>query len=106
MNQIKNSSQFYTSLLFHKFAIIAKQHGLRIAYSQANDLKQLVKTHNDVLDKLSYCGMVYKISWNDCDATYISQTKKKLGTSRTQNGYQKEYLSLYGYRSEGKHDFD
>ena len=37
-------------------------------------------THKDKIDKFSMSGVVYKFDCNDCNATYIGQTKRKLIT--------------------------
>lgn len=42
------------------------------------DLRQIIGSGKDTLDPFSHCGVVYKISCCDCNATYIGQTKKQL----------------------------
>jgi len=51
-----------------------------MSYSIYNTLKRYIKRGKDVLDLLSHRDVVYKIKCNDCEATYIGQTKRQLGT--------------------------
>ncbi|KYN37007.1 hypothetical protein ALC56_08798 [Trachymyrmex septentrionalis] len=42
--------------------------------------KKYIKVHKDVYPQTSKNNVVYKISCNDCDATYVGQTGRKLKT--------------------------
>jgi len=42
-------------------------------FSKLNTLIYIIKEHKDVLPKFSTKNVVYKISCNDCDASYVGQ---------------------------------
>jgi len=45
-----------------------------------NKLEGIIKAQKDRLSNYSKKNVVYKISCNDCDGTYVGQTKRKLNT--------------------------
>jgi len=51
-----------------------------MSFSIFNTLKRYIKRGKDRLDVLSHQDVVYKINCIDCEATYIGQTKRQLGT--------------------------
>jgi len=65
------SSKLTTSLLKHNF---------NIAYRCNNKLNTFIKTNKDPLPHLNQCNVVYEIACNDCNATYVGQTKRQLNT--------------------------
>jgi len=59
---------------------IARKFQLKLSFSIPNNLKNFVKTGKDCLEMASHSGVVYLIPCKDCDATYVSQTKRQLNT--------------------------
>jgi len=55
---------------------------INMSHSILNTLKRYIKQvfYKDVLEVLSHQDVVYKIKCNDCEATYIGQTKRQLKT--------------------------
>ena len=53
---------------------------IRVSFRSPNKLKKYIKVHKDVYPQTSKNNVVYKISCNDCDATYVGQTGRKLKT--------------------------
>jgi len=51
-----------------------------MSHSILNTLKRYIKRGKDNLEVLSHQDVVYKITYNDCQATYIRQTKRQLRT--------------------------
>jgi len=51
-----------------------------LAIGYLNKLNKFVKIHKDREPRLSNNNVIYKISCNDCDATYVDQTKRQLKT--------------------------
>ena len=52
----------------------------KLAFFIINTLKSFIKREKDKLELLSNQNMVYKISCDDCEASYVGQTKRKLST--------------------------
>ncbi|XP_011859630.1 PREDICTED: uncharacterized protein LOC105557094 [Vollenhovia emeryi] len=63
-----------------RFSNIVSKFDFRIAYSCHHPLGRFIKTGKDNLDKLAHSDVVYQIPCKDCDATYVGQTKRQLGT--------------------------
>jgi len=70
----------YVNSVSESFLPVCERFGFRIAYSIHNTLRKFIKRGKDALDLWSHRDVVYKISCNDCEATYIGQTKRQLGT--------------------------
>jgi len=62
-----------------QFRNIAKKHNLNTIF-MINRLSNFIKTCKDRIEKMQQSNVVYKISCNDCDATYVGQTKRQLQT--------------------------
>lgn len=66
-----------------RFMPAALKLSYKLAYSIPNILKnykKIIKKGKDQLDFLSYQDVVYKISCDDCEASYVGQTKRRLKT--------------------------
>lgn len=63
-----------------RFINIAKKHNLNAIFTINNKLSNFIKTGKDEIDKMKHSNVVYKISCNECDASYIGQTKRQLQT--------------------------
>ncbi|XP_011868003.1 PREDICTED: uncharacterized protein LOC105562081, partial [Vollenhovia emeryi] len=83
----------------------------RIAYSCHHPLRRFIKTGKDKLEKLAHSDVVYKIPCKDCDATYVGQTKRQLGT-RVKEHYNDIKRNLASpsviscHRMDASHEFD
>jgi len=64
------------------FLPICGRFGFNMSHSILNTLKRYVKRGKDDLEVLSHQDIVYKITCNDCEATYIEQTKRQLSTHK------------------------
>jgi len=62
------------------FTNIARKNNLNAIFTINNKLTNFIKTGKDNIDKLKHSNVVYRISCNDCDATYVGQTKRQLNT--------------------------
>jgi len=51
-----------------------------VGYRCLNKLNQYIKVHKDKNNRKNISNVIYKICCKDCDATYIGQTKRQLGT--------------------------
>ena len=57
-----------------------KGFNCRTAFVGMNKLNRFVKPHKDLLHNFAQRGVVYKIDCRDCDASYVGQTGRQLGT--------------------------
>lgn len=69
----------YVKSVSENFMPIALKMNSKLAYSIPNTLRNYIKRGKDQLDFLSQ-DVVYKIFYEDCDASYVGQTKRKLKT--------------------------
>ncbi|KYM94598.1 hypothetical protein ALC62_14771 [Cyphomyrmex costatus] len=53
---------------------------IRVSFRSPNKMSKYVKVQKDSLSKDSRNNVVYKISCNDCDASYVGQTSRQLKT--------------------------
>ncbi|KYM96629.1 hypothetical protein ALC62_12676 [Cyphomyrmex costatus] len=53
---------------------------IRVSFRSPNKMSKYVKVQKDALSKDSRSNVVYKISCNDCDASYVGQTSRQLKT--------------------------
>jgi len=49
-------------------------------YRILNNLGKFIKAHKDPTESLTINNVVYKINCNDCNASYVGQTKRQLST--------------------------
>ena len=68
----------YIKSISESFSSISNMFHNKLAFSITNTLKSIIKRGKDNLELLS--NMIYKISCNDCEASYVGQTKRKLST--------------------------
>ncbi|KYN22492.1 hypothetical protein ALC57_05103, partial [Trachymyrmex cornetzi] len=59
---------------------VATELHSKLAYSIPNTLKNHIKRSKDQFNFFSNQEVVYKISCDDCDASYVGQTKRQLQT--------------------------
>jgi len=70
----------YLNSISKSFIPVIKKYGFDIAYTIPHTLNTFVKCGKDNLDPMSNPGVVYKISCQDCNASYVGQTKRQLRT--------------------------
>ncbi|KYN30074.1 hypothetical protein ALC57_00467 [Trachymyrmex cornetzi] len=68
----------YVKDISESFLPIAFKLGCKLSYTIPNSLKNYIKRGKDQLDSLSHQGVVYKIFCEDCEASYVGQTKRRL----------------------------
>jgi tetrahydrodipicolinate N-succinyltransferase len=57
-----------------------KNKDLIIGYRCFNKLDKIIKTHKDKNEHSCNSNVVYRINCNDCNASYVGQTKRQLQT--------------------------
>ncbi|EZA59755.1 hypothetical protein X777_16236, partial [Ooceraea biroi] len=57
-----------------------KKFNINMSFQPNNSLHKFICVKKDPLDAMSHCNVVYKISCNECDASYVGQTKRQLHT--------------------------
>jgi len=77
-NKIQYCTIPYIKNFSNKMASSFSKYNLKIAYRCNNELDTFIKTNKDPLLYTQKCQVVYKISCNDCNATYVGQTKRQL----------------------------
>jgi len=70
----------YFPNISEKFRNIIKNHNVKLSFYSLNKLNTIIKAQKDLLPYYCNKNVVYKISCNNCNATYIGQTKRKLNT--------------------------
>ena len=59
---------------------MVRDQNMIISYTGMNKLRSFIKVQKDELPLMNRKNIVYKISCNDCDATYVGQTCRLLHT--------------------------
>ncbi|XP_067205235.1 uncharacterized protein [Linepithema humile] len=70
----------YANIVSKKIKHITKKYKFRLAHTIPNKLNTFIKRHKDIAEKDSHNDIVYKISCNDCNVTYVGQSKRQLRT--------------------------
>ncbi|KYN05244.1 hypothetical protein ALC62_03848 [Cyphomyrmex costatus] len=94
-----------------KFKPIANIFTCKLAYTIPNTLKNFIKRGKDKLEYIHNQNVVYKISCDNCDASYVGQTKRQLKTrihehSSDINKTSKSPSVISNHRIEKNHDFN
>jgi len=85
-NTCKNSDRKISRLVFpyllHTTDAITRKfrHNHSIGYRCINKLSNVVKAHKDTIQRTDNNNVVYRIACNNCDATYVGQSKRQLKT--------------------------
>ncbi|XP_018393372.1 PREDICTED: uncharacterized protein LOC108772348 [Cyphomyrmex costatus] len=87
------------------------RNNIKVAYYSANKLRKYIKVHKDPLDYMSKTNVVYKINCNDCDASYVGQTGRKLKTRIAEHRNHIRWNTssksvITDHRLEQGHEFD
>ena len=82
-----------------------------IGYKCLNRLNGIIKRHKDREPTEANNNVIYKINCNDCDVTYVGQTKRKLRTRVNEhrkniNGDAAGYSVITEHRINYNHSFD
>ncbi|KYN15983.1 hypothetical protein ALC57_11780, partial [Trachymyrmex cornetzi] len=102
----------FASKISDKFKDITKNLNVSMAFFSLNKLNCFIKTHKDPLPNMAKKHVVYKINCNNCDASYVGQTKRKLKTritSEHRNDIRKSnnnHSVITEHRLEHGHNFD
>jgi len=67
----------YVKSISESFLLISNMFHCKLAFFITNTLKSFIKRGKDKLELLSNQNVVYKISCDDCEASYVSQKKIK-----------------------------
>jgi len=84
---------------------------MRVAYYGVNKLRNIIKAHKDPLPNLCKKNVIYKLNCNNCEATYVGQTKRQVKTKIVEHrNHIKRNTSTYSvitdHRIISDHDFD
>ncbi|XP_018361292.1 PREDICTED: uncharacterized protein LOC108760021 [Trachymyrmex cornetzi] len=100
----------YVTKVLDKFRDIIKDFNVNLAFF-SNKLNCFIKTHKDPVPNLAKRNVMYKINCNDCDASYVGQTKRTVKTRITEhrNDIRKtnsNHSVITEHRLNFNHDFD
>jgi len=104
-------------LLFHILAVFLKSLGrlwtfqMRVAYYGVNKLRNIIKAYKDPLPNLCKKNVAHKLNCNNCEATYVGQTKRQLKTriAEHRNHIKRNmptHSVIIDHRIISDHDFD
>jgi len=51
---------------------------MRVAYYGVNKIRNIIKAHKNPLPNLCKKNVAYKLNCNNCETTYVGQTKRQL----------------------------
>jgi len=70
----------YVPGISEQFSRAIRDLDTKISYTGINKLNKFIKVHKDSLPKDLHTNVVYKISCDNCDASYVGQTRRFLKT--------------------------
>ncbi|KYQ52017.1 hypothetical protein ALC60_08631, partial [Trachymyrmex zeteki] len=70
----------YVADISNKFKKVFNGLCQKVCFFSLNKLNRFIKVHKDPLPGVSRRKIAYKINCNDCDASYVGQTYRKLKT--------------------------
>jgi len=70
----------YLNSISESFIPVIKKYCYDIAFTIPHTLNTFIKGGKDSLDPMSHLGVVYKMTFHDCNASYVGQTKRQLRT--------------------------
>ncbi|KYN22608.1 hypothetical protein ALC57_04991, partial [Trachymyrmex cornetzi] len=70
----------YVKSISESFLPISSMFHCKLAFTIPNTLKGLIRKGKDKLELMSNQNVVYKISCENCEASYVGQTKRRLST--------------------------
>jgi len=68
----------YVSGISELFGNLVKKHNFNLSFAITNSLQKYIKIGKDQLSLDSSCETVYKINCQDCETSYVGQTKRLL----------------------------
>jgi hypothetical protein len=99
----------YVPIISEKLLKTVKSFDVRPAFYNLNKLNQFIRTQKDILPNNKKKN-VYKITYKDCDASYVGQTCRLLKTyriSEPRNNIRKTHHSvIFEHRMHHNHDFN
>ena len=86
------------------------KNDIRVAFHSPNKLGKYIKVQKDICPRTSKSNVVYKISCNNCDASYVGQTSRQLKTRITEHRNHIRYNTssrsvITEHRRQHDHDF-
>lgn len=70
----------YVKSISEKFSWVTKKYNFALAFAGSRSLGRFIRAGKDRLDRLAQSDVVYRMECKDCDAVYVGQTKRQLGT--------------------------
>ena len=55
-----------------------KKYSSKVVYNAKNKLNNIIKLGKDKNEKFNNANVVYKINYNDCNASYVGQTSRRV----------------------------
>ena len=70
----------YVNTISERFIPIVNMFNCKLAFTIPNTLRSFIRRGKDDLEHVQSQNVVYRISCDDCDASYVGQTKRQLKT--------------------------
>lgn len=101
----------YVPLISEQFKNITKDLNVKLSYRCLNKMKKFIKVHKDSCPQTARSNVVYKINCNNCDASYVGQTKRQVHTriAEHKNHIRRSTTShsvITDHRMSFDHDFE
>ena len=71
------------------------KRGIQVHFKPRNKLRELLIAPKDKVAKNDQCGVVYKVSCNDCEASYVGETGRSLGTRMSEHRHENSAVQTH-----------